>query len=147
MNGNVASDRIPRLPEKICRGTAQMPFPLQFEQTVQRNPAQQARVGMGKPARTRLPDSLIGLVPMIADVQAEVSQHRRCFRVESPSGANEADGGVNHLAVHVELKLTIGGVPDSNGSRVKIAGEMGQNSFPLWRISEHIVENPQVRRV
>src|SRR5262249_32939454 len=106
--GDLLSDFVARSPEQLDGSlAAQVPLPLQLEQALQRHPAEQARMRMRHRGRARLPDSMVGIAPVLADVKSEVSQEGGGLRVKGSTRADEVDCGLNHLAIDIELQLIL----------------------------------------
>src|SRR5512146_251154 len=94
------------------------PLFLQVYKAIEGDPAQQARVGVVLGSAAWLPDSLVRLVPVNGDVFAEIDKHLLRSTVESATGVRILRGGVDHLAVDIELKLASSCVPDANRTRI-----------------------------
>src|SRR5581483_12016356 len=93
------------------------------EQAIERRPAEHPRVGIVPAAGARLPDALVGLVPVAAYVVADAAQQALRLAIEGAAVARELVGGVDDLAVDVELELLRGGVAGAHRARPAVAGE------------------------
>ena len=95
---------------------------VQGDQPVQRDPAEHLGVGVMKAAGTAFPNSLIRFTPTPADRLPEPAQHAGRVPIEVPAAGSEARHRVNHLAVDIELELTVRIVSDADWPRVGVAG-------------------------
>src|SRR5215469_9835084 len=106
--GDFSSDFVARSLEQLDRGlAAQMSPPLQLEQALQRHPAEQSRVRMRDGSRARLPDSMVGIAPVPADVESNFSQESGRLCVKASTRADELDCRLDDLAIDIELQLRL----------------------------------------
>src|SRR5207249_11207722 len=127
--------------ELVQRGAAEESLFLQLDQSVERRPREQARVGVRRPARARLPDAFVGLAPMTAYVFAEAYQHALGLAIEARAGPRELRRGVDDLAVDVELQLLDGGVADAHRARAAVAAPAVQRALARRRIAVDVVQD------
>src|SRR5690348_10644675 len=73
--------------------------------------------------RSYLPDPGVGLPPEVADEIGDLGDAMAMVTIELACEVGEQRHGREHLAVNVELQLSGGSVPDSNGSRTPVADE------------------------
>ena len=79
------------------------------------------------PPSARLPDALVGLVPVRAHPLDDAGQVAPRVVVDRPSVLVEEVDGVHQLAVDIELKLLGGRVADANGGRSRVALEVREH--------------------
>src|SRR5207302_5332190 len=132
------------LGELRSRSTRQMTFAVQLEQPVERGPAEYAGVRVVPFARTRLPNPLIGPLPVPADELTEGAEHPARLAIEISLSTNELRRRVDDLAVHVELQLIHRGIADSYWPRTAVSGEMIDDPFGVRLVSVYVVEDAEL---
>src|SRR5207237_8236389 len=85
---DVAANQITVLGELQSRNTRQMTFAVQLEQPVERGPAKHAGVRVVRFARTRLPDPLVGPLPVLADELPDGTEHHARLPLAISRAAN-----------------------------------------------------------
>ena len=78
---------------------------------------------------SRLPNTLVGLVPMLRHVISEADQYLLHFAIKSAAVKGELRGRVNHLAVNIQLKLISRRVSYADGPRTAISAQVIQLPF------------------
>jgi hypothetical protein len=76
-----------------------------------------------------LPDTLVGFLPVAADVFAEGAEHPLRLAIKGAAGSNEVCHGVDHFPVHIQLPLFGCGIANANRSRTLVTGELLQDAF------------------
>jgi hypothetical protein len=142
---DVGADPIPDFSESLAVELRQDVRFGELDEAVERDPAEQPRVGVLLRSFTRLPDALIGFRPILADVVAELPEHPLRRAVDVRSAAAHSSDGVDDLAAHVELKLRRRGVPDSNGPRRGVTLEVLENLFSRREPAEDVVKDAKLR--
>ena len=95
------------------------------DRAVERDPAHQPGVGEALAAAAGLPDALVGRLPVLADPVDHVGDADPLLVVHEPAaGALHHVGGVEQLAVDVELELAGGAVSDSHRGGAHVALEV-----------------------
>src|SRR5439155_25577674 len=87
------------------------------------------------------PDSLVWIVPVARHLAAEADQHAGGGAIDLAAAAHEVGGGLDHLAVGVELHLAHGGGPHPTGSRAAVSGQVGELALAPGLAAEEIVEH------
>src|SRR5438477_2812597 len=98
-----------------------------------------------RPSLSRLPDSLIGQVPMFQNVIPEPDQDPLHFAVKMPAMKCILGGGVDDFPINVHLKLVTRRVADANRSRVPVTGTRTECALVGRVITINRVQNQQFR--
>ena len=91
-----------------------------------------------------LPDPFVRFAPAPAHRFAETGQQARRILVEAATSLREAGRGVDHLAIDIELQLTVRVVADPHRARARVAVEMRQLALGEVRLAENVVEHLQL---
>ena len=97
---------------------------VQLEKTVERRPAEHPRMGEVPALAADLPDSLIRFAPPFAGEPAKADERLLRIAIESPSAVHEVRRRADDLAVHVELELLRGRIPDAHRPRAAMTAEV-----------------------
>src|SRR5690606_14225066 len=116
---------------------------VQAQEVVERDPAENQRVGVVAATRAGLPDPFVRLGPAAADVVAEGDEHPLRLEIEPASPPHEVGDRVHDLAVDVELELLVGGVAHADGPRAEVPAEMVQLALASRSVSVDVVEDAQ----
>src|SRR5215211_4005462 len=137
-------DLVPLLAEEVDRDL-QVPGFVHLDEAIERNPAQDLRVGVMEAPGASLPDPLIRLAPAPTYRAAQTVEHSARVAVEAPAAVQEPGGAVDDLSVDVELELTLGVVADPHRARPREAFQMHQLPLGHPRLAEHVVEHLELR--
>src|SRR5215469_10390120 len=105
------------------------PLPLELaltaerDQPVQGGPQEQAGMGMMATAGTRLPNALVREVPVLGGVLAKADERLLHLAIEFAAVGSVLRGGIDHLAIDVQLQLVASGVADAHRTGPAIALE------------------------
>src|SRR5918998_848241 len=143
MGLDLLPDLVPLLAEQVNRNL-QVPGFVHLDEAIERDPAQDLRVGVVEAPGAPLPDPLIWFAPSPAYRMTETVEHPARITVEAPAAVQEPSGAVDDLSVDVELELTLGIVADPYRARPRVAFQMHQLPFGQPRLSENVVEHVEL---
>src|SRR5215208_234703 len=123
MSLDLLRDLVPLLAEEVDRNL-QIPSFVHFDEAIERNPAQDLRVGIMESAGAPLPDPLVRLAPSLAHRTTETVEHPARVAVDVPTAVQEPGDTVDDLSVDVELELALGVVTDPHRARPRVAFQM-----------------------
>ena len=83
---------------------------------IERDPAHGLRLGEVLRLHPDLPDSRVGVAPVIGDEVGQIGEVTDRVAVEAVAPSRVPEGGVEQLAERVELELAGGGVADAHGT-------------------------------
>jgi hypothetical protein len=93
----------------------------QAESAVERHPAHHLRVGEVRGPASHLPDTGVGPAPAAADEVGDAGESTAGLAVEPPAGLRVDEGGLEQVAVDVQLGLRGGVVADRDRARAPVA--------------------------
>src|SRR5215207_10459509 len=128
MSLDLLPDLVPLLAEEVDRDL-QIPGFVHLDEAIERNPAQDLRVGVMESAGASLPDALVRLAPAFAYRMAKPVEHPARVAVEAPAVVQEPGGAVDDLSVDVELELAVGVVAYTHRARPRVTFQMHQLPF------------------
>src|SRR5215211_4656721 len=97
---------------------------MHLDEAIERDPAQDLRMGVMESAGAPLPDPLVRLAPSPAHRTTEAVEHPASVAVEAPAAIQDPGGAVDDLSVDVELELALGVVADPHRARPRVAFQM-----------------------
>lgn len=112
-----------------------------FDAAIEGDPGHDLRMGEMPARAANFPNALVGLVPMVRDEVDEVTLDvPGVFRRGEAEVAFEV-GGVDDLAVNIELKLAGGGVADADRAGIFVAVEVREFEFGKRTFAGDTVEH------
>ena len=116
----------------------------QAKSAVERHPAHHLGVGEVPGPAAHLPDAGVGLAPDAADEVGDAGESAAGLAVESPAGLRVDQGGLEQVAVDVQLGLRGGVVADPDRARAAVAVQL-QRALGCALAAVEAVEDLQAR--
>ena len=85
----------------------------------------------------RLPNALVGLVPILGYVISEADQYLLHFAVQRAAVKGELRGRVNYLAINVQLELVSRGISNADWPRVRGIRSSNSIAAPTGALSPY----------
>src|ERR687887_200582 len=114
---NVATDRLPVFLEVADRSFRKVAVSMKGKEPIESRPAENPGVSIMLSPRARLPDPLIRLLPVAADVIPKRADHFASLPIQGAVGADKMRHRVDDFPVDIELQLPNGRVADPHRPR------------------------------
>src|SRR6266567_8881389 len=93
-----------------------------FEDAIECYPTEQPRVRVVLALEARFPNSVVGLVPVVANELSHTAHGLLRASIEFSAGVDVLRDCIKNFAIEIELKLFTSGVVDADRTRIAIPG-------------------------